>query len=64
MTILEAIDTAIGHLEAVRLPVRDTENVSRVTAALQLLDALRATVDKRNAADEAQKKDPDGSQGA
>ncbi len=46
MTILEAIDTAIQNLEGVRLPVRDTGNLNRVAAALQLLDALKETVSK------------------
>lgn len=40
MTILEAINQAIHHLEGVRLPVRDRANGDQIQTALGLLDAV------------------------
>lgn len=47
MTYIEAITEVIGNLSTVTLPVRDVANINRINRSLDILEALKADMEKQ-----------------
>ncbi len=63
MTINEAIKTAIVNLEEVRLPLRDQENIAKITNSLGLMYSIAKWADenvKETAPEEKEEKETEG----
>ena len=48
MTYIEAITEVIGNLSTVTLPVRDVANINRINRSLDILEALKADMEKQS----------------
>lgn len=60
MTYLEAITEVIGNLSTVALPVRDVANINRIVRSLDILEALKADMEKRAEKAEGETKAEEG----
>ncbi len=60
MTYIEAITEVIGNLSTVTLPVRDVANINRINRSLDILEALKADMEKQTAKAEEEPKAEEG----
>ena len=60
MTYIEAITEVIGNLSTVTLPVRDVANINRINRSLDILEALKADMEKQSEKAEEETKAEEG----